>query len=159
VAGNYYSPGELEYIHSNCWQWTILLSPQAFRWEAKSRVALEAKEVLIREIEQLERDLRARRAALMAFNREDIDRGDAKQKYIGMRPLDATVQILEDQGPIPMGEILRALRDGGNLNGKRKGAAEFSIRRSLQLGHLVKLTGRKNADPQLDDVIGLPKQK
>jgi hypothetical protein len=134
------------------------------------------EEFLERNIEKLERDLRAARAALAAHRRANkranIDRSTDATKYVDMRPIDVFKPCLEQEQALRTAtELIRELEKGGNTKGKKSGTGMIAIKKSLNSGALVLFENGKAVSksrvgakikPMKDPdkmVIGLPGRK
>lgn len=110
-----------------------------------------AVEVLQREIEELENQLRIRRAALAQLtSATPIKISEEKGRFAPpMRPSKAARLYLEEIGKaVPQADLIDALVAGGATEGKKRGRhnIRLAIESALTNGHLINSRGR----------IGLP---
>lgn len=115
---------------------------------------MDSREVLEREIEQLEAQLKPRKAALAALKKlEAVPQGESSPatRFFNMRPLVAAVEVLQERGrPMPKVELRQILLDGGIAIGKKRAVhnVDVGLRLSVEMGKLTS-TGK-------EEMIGLP---
>lgn len=116
---------------------------------------MNSKEALEKEIEQLEAQLKPRKAALRALKELEAmaegNKDSPATKYFNMRPLDAIRSVLEEHGkPMPKDELSQILLDGGIAIGKKR--AEHNVNVSIK----VNVRTKNLTSTGKDELIGLP---
>ena len=93
---------------------------------------MDAKEALLKEIEEFEELIKARRRALKTLDQADVRRGIVDGRFTGMRPLAAIKLLLrENGGRMTISALTEALIAGGLTAGKKR--AHHNIRVSMQI--------------------------
>ncbi len=105
---------------------------------------MNSKEVLEREIAELEAQIRIRRSALHALQSGQSKEGDPKLRFYDWRPLDAVLLLIDENG----GQIERTraedlLLEGGLATGKKRGRhnIRISFDTNLAIGNLIEKDG------------------
>jgi hypothetical protein len=118
---------------------------------------MTSREVLEREIAQLEAQLEPRKRALAALIKLEAITNHIPDtpatRYFNVRPIDAIQEVLKAHGkPMPLGDLVKTLLDGGIAIGKKRAVVnvEVSIRLNVKSGNLTQSKG---------NLIGLPEWK